>query len=202
MSDKILTNEIKQDELLPPTPVKSAELFIHPITSGIPKVSGGGELSFEQKLTDDNDNTVAKMKGGQSFYSDFSKQVAFRIYHDTNNGALLILSNGGRTIIGGTNFVDSGDLNNVTRIRALSESVMVTGALTSNAALTVFPDSMELSTTDASTIPLFRFSATTVDADTSLMLRRNVGGTYTLQRVSMGAVDSGGTGFKLLRVPN
>ena len=40
------------------------------------------------------------------------------------------------------------------------------------------------------------------DGDTGILVRRNVGSTLTLQRVSMGAVDSGGVGFKLLRVPN
>ena len=40
------------------------------------------------------------------------------------------------------------------------------------------------------------------DGDTALMLRRNVGGTFTLQRVSMGPADSGGAGFRVLRVPN
>jgi hypothetical protein len=40
------------------------------------------------------------------------------------------------------------------------------------------------------------------DGETALLLRRNVGGSYSLQRVSMGADDSGGTGYKVLRVPN
>lgn len=40
------------------------------------------------------------------------------------------------------------------------------------------------------------------DGETTLLLRRNLGGVYTLQRVSMGADDSGGTGYKVLRVPN
>lgn len=40
------------------------------------------------------------------------------------------------------------------------------------------------------------------DGETALLVRRNVGGTQTVQRVSMGATDSGGSGFKLLRVPN
>lgn len=40
------------------------------------------------------------------------------------------------------------------------------------------------------------------DGETAILLRRNVGGTLTLQRVSMGAADSGGSGFKVLRVPN
>jgi hypothetical protein len=44
--------------------------------------------------------------------------------------------------------------------------------------------------------------AAPADGETALLLRRNVGGSYTLQRVSMGADDSGGTGYKVLRVPN
>lgn len=40
------------------------------------------------------------------------------------------------------------------------------------------------------------------DTETTLLLRRNVGGTLTLQRVSMAAADSCGAGFKCLRVPN
>jgi hypothetical protein len=37
---------------------------------------------------------------------------------------------------------------------------------------------------------------------TTLVIRRNVGGTFSEQQVSMGAADSGGAGYKLLRVPN
>jgi hypothetical protein len=44
--------------------------------------------------------------------------------------------------------------------------------------------------------------AAIADTETALLVRRNVGGTLSLQRVSMGIVDSGGSGFKLLRVPN
>ena len=40
------------------------------------------------------------------------------------------------------------------------------------------------------------------DTETALLVRRNAGGTQTVERVSMGAVDSGGWGFKVLRVPN
>lgn len=44
--------------------------------------------------------------------------------------------------------------------------------------------------------------AATVDTETSILLRRNVGGTFSVVRVSMGAADSAGAGFKTLRVPN
>ncbi len=40
------------------------------------------------------------------------------------------------------------------------------------------------------------------DTETAMLVRRNVGGSFTLQRVSMGVADSGGSGFKVLRVPN
>ncbi|MGQ0568343.1 MAG: hypothetical protein ACT4P5_02245, partial [Armatimonadota bacterium] len=40
------------------------------------------------------------------------------------------------------------------------------------------------------------------DGNTGLLITRNVAAVTTVQQVSMGAVDSGGTGFKLLRVPN
>jgi hypothetical protein len=37
---------------------------------------------------------------------------------------------------------------------------------------------------------------------TAILVRRNVGGTFSLQRVAVGAPDSGGTGFRVLMVPN
>ncbi|MEM4498067.1 MAG: hypothetical protein QW692_04485 [Nitrososphaerota archaeon] len=40
------------------------------------------------------------------------------------------------------------------------------------------------------------------DGETALLIRRNVGGTYSVVRVSMGPPDSGGTGYRVLRVPN
>jgi hypothetical protein len=40
------------------------------------------------------------------------------------------------------------------------------------------------------------------NGNVGLAVYRNVGGSLTLEQVSMGAVDSGGAGFKLLRVPN
>jgi hypothetical protein len=39
--------------------------------------------------------------------------------------------------------------------------------------------------------------------ETAIFVRRNVGGgTFSLERVSVGAANSGGTGFRVLRVPN
>lgn len=46
-----------------------------------------------------------------------------------------------------------------------------------------------------------RFSEPAAD-ETAILVRRNLAGVKTLQRVTMGANDSGGAGFKLLRVPN
>lgn len=40
------------------------------------------------------------------------------------------------------------------------------------------------------------------DGLTALLVRVNTGGVFTLERVSIGAADSGGTGFRLLCIPN
>lgn len=42
----------------------------------------------------------------------------------------------------------------------------------------------------------------TVAEDVALLVRVNDGGVFSVRRVSMGADDSGGAGFRLLRVPN
>lgn len=41
-----------------------------------------------------------------------------------------------------------------------------------------------------------------LDGSVGFVILRNVAGVRTMQQVSMGAADSGGAGFKLLRVPN
>jgi hypothetical protein len=43
---------------------------------------------------------------------------------------------------------------------------------------------------------------TPADGETALLIARNIGGTITVQRVSMGAIDSAGVGFRALRIPN
>lgn len=48
----------------------------------------------------------------------------------------------------------------------------------------------------------FQLSTTIADTETSMLVRRNLAGVYSLQRVSVGATDSGGSGFKVLRIPN
>jgi len=51
-------------------------------------------------------------------------------------------------------------------------------------------------------IAQFEEDAAVADTETALLVRRNVSDTITLERVTMGAGDSGGAGFKVLRVPN
>lgn len=41
-----------------------------------------------------------------------------------------------------------------------------------------------------------------VDLDTALLIRRNNAGVFTLARVTQGAPNSGGAGFRQLLVPN
>lgn len=44
--------------------------------------------------------------------------------------------------------------------------------------------------------------ANIADTETAILVTRNLAGVFTLEKVSMGVVDSGGAGFRLLRVPN
>lgn len=46
------------------------------------------------------------------------------------------------------------------------------------------------------------FTAEPASGETGMYLLTNVGGTISMQKVTMGAADSGGTGYKVLRVPN
>lgn len=47
-----------------------------------------------------------------------------------------------------------------------------------------------------------KFAEASVADDTALLVRRNLAGVFSLQRVTQGAVDSGGAGFRVLRIPN
>lgn len=47
-----------------------------------------------------------------------------------------------------------------------------------------------------------RVEGTVADTETALLVRRNLAGVFSLERVSQGAVDSGGAGFRVLRVAN
>lgn len=49
---------------------------------------------------------------------------------------------------------------------------------------------------------LARLQNPTVDTNTSLIMLRNLGGGIAERQVSLGGVDSGGPGFRLLRVVN
>lgn len=40
------------------------------------------------------------------------------------------------------------------------------------------------------------------DGETGILVQRNAGGTLTLDRVTVGAADSGGAGYRVLRIPN
>lgn len=48
----------------------------------------------------------------------------------------------------------------------------------------------------------FQFHPTIADTETAMLVRVNRSGVYSLDRVTIGAADSGGAGYKALRVPN
>jgi hypothetical protein len=54
----------------------------------------------------------------------------------------------------------------------------------------------------AGTASAAQITRTIASGETALLLRRNIGGVFSLARVTMGAPDSGGVGFRVLRVPN
>lgn len=54
----------------------------------------------------------------------------------------------------------------------------------------------------AADIENVRLSNPIADGETALLVRRNVAGTCSIQRVTVGASDSAGQGFRVLRVPN
>jgi hypothetical protein len=54
----------------------------------------------------------------------------------------------------------------------------------------------------AESLHVYTADANIADTETALLVRRNVGGTYSLVRISMDAADSCDTGYRCLRVPN
>ena len=51
-------------------------------------------------------------------------------------------------------------------------------------------------------VDVAEFTSAPASGETGMYLLTNVGGTISMQKVTMGAADSGGTGYKVLRVPN
>lgn len=84
-------------------------------------------------------------------------------------------------------------------VRSTGLDFNATGSITNCTSIGNYTAPFDITTNGAT---IAQLTSTIADGETGLLLRRNVGGTYSLQRVSMGAVDSGGTGYRLLRVAN
>jgi hypothetical protein len=54
----------------------------------------------------------------------------------------------------------------------------------------------------ADSTEVLRITSTASSGDCTMLVVRNIGGTSTLVQVSVGGYDSGGTGYRYLRVPN
>jgi hypothetical protein len=119
-----------------------------------------------------------------------------------NYFSMTLATHQGCEIAGGTNITIGGNM--FTTSHAAAHAINV-GSLP--VGLSVLPNSYYGFTT-----PLTNASATTVvypaavspptDGQVALLVQRNVDGVITTQPVSMGVADSGGAGFRLLRVPN
>ena len=73
--------------------------------------------------------------------------------------------------------------------------------------LSVLPNSYygftaQLTNASATTVVYPAAVSPPTDGQVAMLVQRNVGGVITTQQVSMGAVNSGGAGFRLLRVPS
>lgn len=95
-----------------------------------------------------------------------------------------------------TALIFSVDNSEMGRIRADKIGDLVVSTMANGAFLIRNQD------LDTSTLMEVTPDVSTPDGQTALLIRRNIGGTFTLQPVSMGPTDSGGTGYRVLRVPN
>src|SRR5919108_3720309 len=119
-----------------------------------------------------------------------------------NYFSMTLASHQGCEIAGGTNIPIGGNMFTTSHAAATAITV---GSVP--VGLCVLPNAYYGFTT-----PFTNASATTVvypaavsppaDGEVAMVVQRNVGDVITTQQVSMGAEDSGGAGFRVLRVPN
>ena len=108
----------------------------------------------------------------------------------------------GCEIAGGTNITIGGNM--FTTSNAAAQAVNV-GSLP--VGLSVLPNSYygfttRLTNASDTTVVYPAAVSSPTDGQVAMVVQRNVGGVITTQQVSMGEADSGGAGFRLLRVPN
>jgi hypothetical protein len=140
------------------------------------------------------------------------KPTLWAVGSDTNVGINLITSG-----TGPTSFLSHGGSWQQFTIAATASAVnyvQVTGSVTGSDPTISAQGSdadiwLLLQGKGASGIRLYggtnelgRFKESPADTETALLVRCNDGGVFTLQQVTMGADNSGGAGFRVLRVPN
>jgi hypothetical protein len=119
-----------------------------------------------------------------------------------NYFSMTLASHQGCELAGGTNITIGGNM--FTTSHAAAKAISIGSAAV---GLCLLPNAYYGFTT-----PFTNASATTVvypaavsppaDGEVAMLVQRNVGGVITTQPVSMGGEDSGGAGFRVLRVPN
>lgn len=165
------------------------------IASPITLLAGGDPISW---LSHKNGRTIVRRTGGQE------------VVGIANDGDMLITN--GATGSGQT--PDGGAGNLVIDSAQTNFGMSMLGSATSSQSIyfgdTGSPsigrlrylhssDTMQMRTGGTDVLNL---NATTTDNETAVALLVRVGGASSIKRVSVGAADSGGTGYRILRVPN
>ncbi len=119
-----------------------------------------------------------------------------------NYFSMTLATHQGCEIAGGTNITIGGNM--FTTGNAAAKAINV-GSLP--VGLSVLPNSYygfttQLTNASATTVVYPAAVSPPTDGQVAMVVQRNVGGVVTTQQVSMGGADSGGAGFRLLRVPN
>jgi hypothetical protein len=119
-----------------------------------------------------------------------------------NYFSMTLATHQGCEIAGGTHITIGGNM--FTTSNAAAQAINV-GSLP--VGLRVLPNSYygfttQLTNASATTVVYPAAVSPPTDGQVAMVVQRNVGGVITTQQVSMGGADSGGAGFRLLRVPN
>jgi hypothetical protein len=134
----------------------------------------------------------------QTSSPDFAQNVIIQ----GNYFSMTLATHQGCEIVGGTNITIGGNM--FTTANAAAKAINVASV---PVGLSVLPNSYygfttQLTNASATTVVYPAAVSPPTDGQVAMLVQRNIGGVISTQQVSMGVADSGGVGFRLLRVPN
>ncbi len=200
---------IQQSDCAGAVPLRGIEVGVHPRKADtvdslgiqIQNIKNWGSIAnFQAGIALKIEGATYDDRAGWAKYVQIVNGTEERFYIDETDIKFIKSSGNPSLILQGTGITQEAVLDLIGRaasanvqgrIWASSGSVLVMGSLT-NHPVVVYANNNEVG----------RFDTAIADGETALLIRRNVGAAYSVQRVSMGVGDSGGTGYKLLRIPN